>query len=63
MPTIIKYYTKNVYGQTLEYVLDGTQAATLQRLTGKKTIDSTTRANIVALTEGKVQFERVFEPA
>lgn len=61
MPTIIKYYTKNVYGQTLEYVLDGTQAAAIQRLTGKKTINSSIRADLVALAN--VTFERVLEPA
>jgi len=62
MPKVIQYYTKNNYGQTFEYVV-GKDAALIQQLTGKKTIDSKTRAIILDLCGGSVTFERVFEPA
>jgi hypothetical protein len=47
----INYYIKNVYGQDLEYVSDSRDAQIIQQLTGKRTINSNTRALIEQLAE------------
>ena len=56
---IIEFYKKDVYGNTLEYVKDETDAMLIRRLIGKKTIDSTIRKLIYDLTAGRVAFKQV----
>jgi hypothetical protein len=56
---IIEFYKKDVYGNTLEYVKDETDAMLIRRLIGKKTIDSTIRELIYDLTAGRVAFKQV----
>lgn len=58
----IKFYRKNVYGETLEYIADKGDAAIVTRLTGKKTINGITRELIRDLTGGAVGFEEVIAP-
>lgn len=55
----INYYSKEVYGNTLYYLADKTQAWTWRNMTGKKTITSSEMAHLTSLTG--VTFNRVFE--
>ena len=45
----IKTQPKTAFGKTLHYVVDPTQAASLTRLTGKKTINETDIAALETL--------------
>jgi hypothetical protein len=53
----IQYFTRNVYGQTLLYVV-GAEGAAIQTLTGKKTV---TRGDLAALEALGHTTERVLE--
>lgn len=59
----IKYYTKNVYGNQLEYIIDSGDAKIMAQLTGKKTVTGIERELVYGLTGGLVQWEQVIEPA
>jgi len=58
----IQYYTREVYGNKLSYIVNEGDAAIIQQLTGKKTIDSKTRELLRDLTAGIVSFEQVIAP-
>jgi len=58
----IQYYTREVYGNKLSYIVNKDDAAIIQQLTGKKTIDSKTRELLRDLTAGIVSFEQVIAP-
>lgn len=49
METTIEFYERDVYGQTLAYVMDAGIAAQLQHLLGTKTISDDQRASITEL--------------
>lgn len=55
----IKYYTKQVYGNTLMYLIDSKQARAILRLIGQKTIS---KFQIEQFEILGVTFERTFEP-
>ncbi len=59
---LINYYTKNVYGRELEYVVDPQSAQFIANLTGSKTLKPQDRVNIEGLTDGLVKFEQVLKP-
>lgn len=54
----IDYYTKEVYGKTMLYLADRTQASLWERLTGKRTLTERDMATLTDLT--MIQFNRVF---
>jgi hypothetical protein len=56
----IEYYTKNVYGQELMYILDSDMATYFQALTGKKTINETDM-HLLSKMFG-VEFKEVLAP-
>lgn len=58
MKTTIQYYTREVYGNRLEYVRDVRDAKIIQQLTGKKTITGVERELLRDLSNGAIQFER-----
>jgi len=58
----IQYYTREVYGNKLSYIVNKDDAAIIQQLTGKKTIDGKTRELLRDLTAGIVSFEQVIVP-
>ena len=62
MKKIIKYYTREVYGQKLEYVLDAGDAKIIHQLTGKKTINGVARELLRDLSGGMIEFEQCFAP-
>jgi hypothetical protein len=62
MEKIIQYYTREVYGNKLEYVRDVSEAKIIQQLTGKKTITSVERELLHDLSGGAVRFEQCFAP-
>lgn len=55
----LKYYSKEIYGQTMLYLATAADRNMWQRLTGKKTITTLDMTSLTALTG--VRFERVFE--
>ena len=59
MSKTILFYSREVYGNTLEYVLDKGDADIISQLTGKKTITGVERELIRDLTEGLVEFKEV----
>ncbi len=59
----IQYFTKNVYGRDLEYVIDPADAQLITNLTGSRTVKETDRNSIEALCGGLLKFERVMEPS
>ena len=61
MKKTIQYYTREVYGNRLEYVRDVPDAKIIQQLTGKKTITGVERELLRDLSGGAIQFERCFE--
>ena len=63
MKKTINFYTREVYGTRLEYVCDSSDAARILLLTGKKTINATTRNTIEELTGHAVSFIEVLRPA
>lgn len=60
MKKIIQYRVREVYGQSLEYVVNEGDAKIIQELTGKKTVTGVMRELLRDLTSGGIQFERVF---
>lgn len=64
MSKVIKFYVREVYGTPLCYIHPDNKedAEIIQRLTGKKTIDSTTRELIRDLSGGAINFEQTFIP-
>ncbi len=58
----IKYFTKNVYGRDLEYVIDPNDAKFIANLTGRKTLEARDRLNIEGLSSGEIKFERTINP-
>ena len=62
MAKIIEYYSKEVYGNSLEYVVNKDDADIIRQLTGKKTISGTERELIRDLSGGFIEFNQVFAP-
>ena len=58
----IQFYSRDVYGNRLEYISNKADADILRRLTGKKTISGVERELIRDLTGGLVTFEQVLAP-
>lgn len=58
MQATIKIYTKNVYGQTMIYMVEDEKSDTIKSLIGKKTID---KNDIRLLQNLGVNFEQVVE--
>lgn len=56
----IEYYTKQVYGNTLRYLVDSNTAIQWYHISGRKTIDEGDMKSLSDMTG--VQFKRVFEP-
>lgn len=56
----IKYYSREVYGQTLYYLADDRAAMQWNSITGKKTITQAAMHVVTNLTGAT--FERVFAP-
>jgi hypothetical protein len=59
MSKTILFYSREVYGNVLEYVLDKGDADIISQLTGKKTITGVERELIRDLTGGLVEFKEV----
>ena len=59
---IIEYYKREVYGNTLEYIRDLSDAAQVSFLTGKKTINSSVRLALTDLTDGRIRFVQCMPP-
>jgi hypothetical protein len=62
MKKTIQFYSRDVYGNRLEYISNQADADLLRRLTGKKTISGVERELIRDLTGGLVTFEEVLAP-
>jgi len=62
MNKTIEYYSKEVYGNRLEYVINKDDAYIISRLTGKKTISEIERELIRDLTGSFIQFKEVLAP-
>lgn len=60
MKKIIQYRVREVYGQSLEYIVNEGDAKIIQELTGKKTVTGVMRELLRDLTSGGIEFERVF---
>ena len=62
MSKVIEFYSKDVYGNRLEYVLNKNDADIIRQLTGKKTISGVERELIRDLTGSFIQFKEVLAP-
>ena len=62
MNKTIEYYSKEVYGNRLEYVINKDDAYIISRLTGKKTISEIERELIRDLTGSFIEFKEVLAP-
>ena len=62
MAKVIEYYSKEVYGNSLEYVVNEDDAHIIRQLTGKKTISGTERELIRDLSGSFIEFKQVFAP-
>jgi|688.fasta_scaffold60944_9 hypothetical protein len=62
MSKVIEFYSKDVYGNRLEYVLNKADADIIRQLTGKKTITGVERELITDLTGKSVEFKEVLAP-
>ena len=64
MKKIIKFYRKNNYGVTVEYIHPESAAdqKIIQQLTGKKTICATVRELLRDLSAGQIEFSEVIAP-
>jgi len=62
MTKVIEYYSKEVYGNSLEYVVNRDDAYIIQQLTGKKTISGIERELIRDLTGSFIEFKEVLAP-
>ena len=58
----IEFYSREVYGNRLEYVIDKADADIIRKLTGKKTITGIERELIRDLTGNSVNFKEVLAP-
>jgi len=62
MNKTIEYYSKEVYGNRLEYVINKEDAQIIRQLTGKKTISEIERELIRDLTGSFIEFKEVLPP-
>ena len=62
MNKTIEYYSKEVYGNRLEYVINKEDAQIIRQLTGKKTISGVERELIRDLTGSFIEFKEVLPP-
>jgi hypothetical protein len=62
MKKVIEFYSKDVYGNRLEYVVNKADADIIRQLTGKKTISGIERELIRDLTGSLVDFKEVLAP-
>jgi hypothetical protein len=62
MNKTIEYYSKEVYGNRLEYVINKDDARIIRQLTGKKTISGVERELIRDLTGSFIEFKEVLPP-
>ena len=62
MNKTIEYYSKEVYGNRLEYVINKDDAQIIRQLTGKKTISGIERELIRDLTGSFIEFKEVLAP-
>ena len=62
MNKTIEYYSKEVYGNRLEYVINKDDARIIRQLTGKKTISEIERELIRDLTGSFIEFKEVLPP-
>ena len=62
MNKTIEYYSKEVYGNRLEYVINKDDANIIRQLTGKKTISEIERELIRDLTGSFIEFKEVLPP-
>ena len=62
MNKTIEYYSKDVYGNRLEYVINKDDARIIRQLTGKKTISGIERELIRDLTGSFIEFKEVLPP-
>ena len=62
MSKVIEFYSKDVYGNRLEYVINNDDAYIISRLTGKKTISGVERELIRDLTGSFIEFKEVLPP-
>jgi len=62
MKKVIEFYSKDIYGNRLEYVLNKGDADIIRQLTGKKTISGVERELIRDLTGSLVDFKEVLAP-
>ena len=62
MSKVIEFYSKDVYGNRLEYVLNKNDADIIRQLTGKKTISEIERELIRDLTGSFIEFKEVLPP-
>ena len=62
MNKTIEYYSKDVYGNRLEYVINKDDARIIRQLTGKKTISEIERELIRDLTGSFIEFKEVLPP-
>lgn len=58
----IEFYSREVYGNRLEYVVNKADADIIRKLTGKKTITGIERELIRDLTGSLVDFREVLAP-
>ena len=58
----IEFYSREVYGNRLEYVVNNADADIIRKLTGKKTITGIERELIRDLTGSLVDFKEVLAP-
>ena len=59
MSKVIEFYSKDVYGNRLEYVINKDDAQIIRQLTGKKTISGVERELIRDLTGSFIEFKEV----
>ena len=62
MSKVIEFYSKEVYGNRLEYVINKDDAQIIRQLTGKKTISGVERELIRDLTGSFIEFKEVLPP-
>lgn len=62
MKKTILFYSREVYGNPLEYIVNEADANIVRQLTGKKTISGRERELIRDLTGNLVDFKEVFAP-
>jgi hypothetical protein len=63
MKKTIEFFQKEVYGNSLEYIADKSDAKIISQLTGKKTITSVERELIRDLSGGLIHFKQILPPS